>query len=373
MINPRKAIRQLGPYRAPLEGRAGQLRLDFNENTVGAPRALVKALRWALAPESLALYPEYERPGEALADYFGVRPGELLLTNGVDDALKLICDTFVEPGDELIVPAPTFSMYQFYQQIAGGRTRPVQYSSGMRLDANSIASALTRRTRWIALANPNNPTGTLIAQDDLLQILRAAANALVLVDEAYFDFSGQTILPWIRRYPNLIVGRTFSKAFGLAGLRLGFLFTNSRLAAWMRRAHSPYAVNTAAVAAALAAIRLDGGAARYAAQICDSRDRFSRRLDALGIGHVPSAANFVLVRAGKQAGKIASLLRQQRILVRDWGRHPLLRHYLRISIGTPAQMARLLKALQPLLKRFEPASGAPAWQDLVTPLKGKKA
>lgn len=371
MIHPRKAIKLLEPYRAPLEGRAGQLRLDFNENTVGAPRALLKALRQALAPESLALYPEYQQAGATLAKYFGVQPEEMLLTNGVDDALKLICDTFVEPGDELIVPAPTFSMYEFYHQIAGGRTRGVQYSSGMRLGAKSIAGAITRRTRWIALANPNNPTGTLIAQEDLRQILRAASCAVVLVDEAYFDFAGETILPWIRRHPNLIVSRTFSKAFGMAGLRLGFLFTHARLAAWMRRAHSPYAVNAAAVAGALAAIQIKSAVALYARHICASRDAFCSKLDALGIGYVPSAANFVLVRAGKLAGAIASRLRQQHILVRDWGRHPLLRHYLRITIGTPGQMSQLLKAMEPLLTQFELVNGDPPWQDLVTPLERK--
>ena len=133
MIRPRKAVERLQKYRPPLEGRAGKLRLDFNENTVGCAPGVVRALRRALNTDWLSRYPEYEEGRAVLAEYFGVSKDEMLISNGVDDAIKLICDTFVDPGDKLVVPAPTFPIYQFFQDVAGGRTALVRYDEGLRL------------------------------------------------------------------------------------------------------------------------------------------------------------------------------------------------------------------------------------------------
>src|SRR3989449_1495755 len=165
----------------------------------------------------------------------------MLISNGVDDAIKLICDTFVDPGDKLVVPAPTFPIYQFFQSVAGGRTALVRYDEDLRLPVERILDAINSRTRWVALANPNNPTGTMIPKGDLQVILEAAPRTLVLVDEAYFDFSGSTVLGWIRKYPNLAVSRTFSKAFGLAGVRLRVLFPPPWLPGLIGRPPPPFA------------------------------------------------------------------------------------------------------------------------------------
>src|SRR3989449_5895350 len=161
----------------------------------------------------------------------------MLISNGVDDAIKLICDTFVDPGDKLVVPAPTFPIYQFFQSVAGGRTALVRYDEDLRLPVERILDAINSRTRWVALANPNNPTGTMIPKGDLRVILEAAPRTLVLVDEAYFDFSGSTVLGWIRKYPNLGVTRTFSKAFGSAGARTWVLFSPPELTRYIGRAN----------------------------------------------------------------------------------------------------------------------------------------
>src|SRR5436309_3552900 len=174
MIRPRKAVERLQKYRPPLEGRAGKLRLDFNENTVGCAPGVVRALRHALNTDWLSRYPEYEEGRAVLAEYFGVSKDEMLISNGVDDAIKLICDTFVDPGDKLVVPAPTFPIYQFFQSVAGGRTALVRYDEGLRLPVERILDAINSRTRWVALANPNNPTGTIIPKGDLRAILEAA-------------------------------------------------------------------------------------------------------------------------------------------------------------------------------------------------------
>jgi histidinol-phosphate aminotransferase len=367
MIRPRKAIERLSQYRPPQEGRGGKMRLDFNENTVGCPRQVVRALRLALNPEMLTRYPEYDEGRQTLAAYFGVAPEELVLTNGTDDAIKTLCDTFVDPGDGLLVPAPTFPVYEFFHSVAGGKTLRIRYDGNFHLPSTRFVSTLKRRrVRWVALANPNNPTGTQISHADLKAILLAAPETLVLVDEAYYDFSGQTVLPWIRKYPNLIVSRTFSKAFGLAALRLGCLFANAEIVEAMRRGQNPFAVNSLALICAGVAIRHDAQVRKYASQIRSNRAEFSRWLDAWEIPYVPSSANFVLTRVGSHAPEIARRLRAKGILVRDWSYDPHLKGYLRFTIGSVAQTRRLMGELQRLENLIESRRGPQAWKNFVS-------
>jgi len=366
MIRPRKAVEQLKKYRPPMEGRAGKLRLDFNENTMGCAPEVVRALRRALTPEMLTRYPEYGESRQTLAGYFGFKPEEMLLTNGTDDAIKAICDAFVDPGDVLLVPAPTFPVYEFFHKVAGGAIERVRYDEQFRLPVESIVAAIKKKTRWLALASPNNPTGTEISKPDLRTILEAAPHVLVLVDEAYFDYSGQTVLPWIRKYQNLLVTRTFSKAFGLAALRMGFIFGHPELVELMHRAQNPFQVNTLALVAASIAIRHEGHVKRYVAQVRANRARVYRWLESRGIPYVPSSANFILTRVGEHAPEIAQRLRAEGILVRDWSYDPHLQGYLRFTIGSRAQTHRLLEGLERQEQLIETRNGAKAWRNFVT-------
>jgi histidinol-phosphate aminotransferase len=365
MIRPRKSVHRLQKYRPPLEGRGGKIRLDFNENTVGCPPEVVRALRRALNAEMLTRYPEYDAARKTLAKYFGVAPEEMLLTNGTDDAIKMICDTFVDPGEVLLVPAPTFPVYEFFQNVAGGRIVRVRYDEDFRLPMDKFTAALRRRTRWVALANPNNPTGTQIPKSALKAILAAAPGTLVLVDEAYFDFSGETVLPWIREYRNLVVTRTFSKAFGLAALRMGCMFANPELAEALHRAQNPFAVNALAVMCACVAIRHEDYVRGYVAEVKANRAELCRWLDSCEIPYVPSSANFVLTRVGERAPEIARRLRSEGILVRDWSYDPHLRGYLRFTIGTAAQTRRLIEELERVEHLIDTRNGAKAWRNFV--------
>ncbi len=365
MLRPRKAVERLKKYRPPLEGRGGKMRLDFNENSVGCAPEVVRALRRVLTAESLSRYPEYEESRTILARYFDVKPDEILLTNGTDDAIKMICDAFVDPGDVLLVPAPTFPVYQFFHDIAGGRVVRVPCDETFHLDMGRFLAALNKKTRWIALANPNNPTGTTISKNDLTTLLRAAPGTLVLVDEAYFDFCGETVLPWIRKYPNLVVTRTFSKAFGLAALRMGCLFASPKLAETIHRAQNPFAVNSLALAGALEGIQHQDFVCRYADEVRANRAEFCRRLDSMGVPYVPSSANFVLTRVGDQAPEIARRLRDEGILVRDWSYDPHLLGYLRFTIGSTAQTRRLIEELERVEHLMDKGDGTRAWRNFV--------
>ena len=366
MIRPRVAVERLKKYRPPMEGRAGKLRLDFNENTVGCAPEVVRALRRALTPEMLTRYPEYGESRETLARYFGVKPEEMLLTNGSDDAIKAICDAFVDRGDVLLVPAPTFPVYEFFHNVAGGAIERVRYDEHFRLPVERLVRAIDKKTRWLALASPNNPTGTEISKPDLRALLEAASRVLVLVDEAYYDYSGWTVLPWIRKYENLLVTRTFSKAFGLAALRMGFVFGNPELVEVMHRAQNPFQVNSLALLAASTAISHEGYVKRYVAQIRANRDRVNRWLESRGIPYVRSSANFILTRVGERAPEIAQRLRAEGILVRDWSYDPHLEGYLRLTIGSRSQTRRLLEGLERQEHLIEARNATKAWRDFVT-------
>jgi histidinol-phosphate aminotransferase len=367
MIKPRQAIETLKKYRPPQEGRGGKMRLDFNENTVGCPPQVIRALQRALDPEMMTRYPEYDEGRRKLAAYFRVKPEEMLLANGTDDAIKMVCDTFVDPDDTLLVPAPTFPVYEFFNSVAGGKILRVRYDEQFRLPTDELVATLTaQRVRWVALANPNNPTGTQIPKRSLQKILQAAPGTVVLVDEAYQDFSGQTILPWIRRYRNLIVTRTFSKAFGLAALRVGCLFASPELIEPLQRGQNPFAVNSLALMCACIAIRYDGQVRKYAEMVRKNRAGFCSWLAAHEIPFVPSSANFVLTRVGEHAPEIALKLRRKKILVRDWSYDPHLKGYLRFTIGSEAQTRRLMEELHRVRNLIQTPNGTRAWKNMVS-------
>ena len=363
MIQPRKAVAQLKKYRPPMEGRAGKMRLDFNENTIGCAPEVVRALRRAITAEMLTRYPEYGESRKTLARHFKVKPEELLLTNGTDDAIKAICDAFVDPGDVLLVPAPTFPVYQYFHSVAGGEAVRVRYEANFRFPVKGILAAINKKTRWLALGSPNNPTGTQISKPDLRAILERAPHVLVLVDEAYYDYSGETVLPWIRKYPNLVVTRTFSKAFGLAALRMGFIFGHPEVVELMHRAQNPFQVNSLALVAASIAIKHQDRVKKYVAEVRANRSSVYRWFESREIPYVPSAANFILTRIGKHAPEIAQLLRAEGILVRDWSYDPHLEGCLRFTVGSKSQTHRLLKELEKHERLIETRNGAKAWGD----------
>jgi histidinol-phosphate aminotransferase len=347
-IRVRRAVERMRPYHPPLEGRTHKLRLDFNENPIGCSSAVRRALA-KLSAASISAYPEQETVRRKVAPHFGVRPEELLLTNGTDEALSLIVNTFVEPGDTVLLVEPTFAMYRFYSELAGARIAAPRYDQELRFPWNSVLAELRRGPQVFFLPNPNSPTGHLLSKLDVRRILNAAARTTVVIDEAYFEFSGVTVIPWIRRHKNLIVTRTFSKACGLAGLRLGCIFTHRALATTMRKAQSPYPVNAAALVAADAAIADRGFIARTVREVKQSRVEFARGMAKLGVKCFPSAGNFVLAYFGARAKRLVAALARKGILVRDRSSDFGGAGYVRVTLGTMAQTRRLLRELKAIL------------------------
>ena len=330
------------------ENRKGKLRLDMNENAIGCPPRALTALR-RLDAESLAMYPESGIAIARMAPHFGVRAAEMLLTSGIDDALRLIADAFLERGRSVLLVEPTFPMYRFFAEQRDTRVHSLRYGEEMQFPLTSVLDALRTGPTVFFLANPNNPTGTLLSTSELRKILNAAVRTLVVVDEAYYEFAGLTALPWIRKYHNLIVTRTFSKVTGLAGLRLGCIFAHRELTDILRRAESPFPINVAAIVAAQAALLDRTFIRRCARKIVHNREILTDELRRLGARVIPSATNFVLADFGAGAPKIVSRLERDGILVRDctlWFRRP---GFVRITVGTRVQMERLLRSLGRLL------------------------
>jgi histidinol-phosphate aminotransferase len=344
MLKPRDAVRGLKSYHPPLGNRTG-LRLDFNENTVGCSPRVMERLR-KLDAEQLARYPD-RAPLEALvASHLGIGPEELLLTNGTDEAIHLLCETYLEPGDEAIVVVPTFSMYEIYAAATGAKVVAVPAGDEFSFPLQDVLAHINPRTRFIAVANPNNPTGTLASAKDLLEVAGAAPHAALMVDEAYFEFCGETLIPQFRARENLFVSRTFSKAYGLAGLRIGVLCGNECQMNFVRPVSSPYNVNSVALACLPDAIAGAGFVSDYVDEVRSGRDRLENELKEWGIRFWPSHANFVLMYFGARASAFIVAMRERGILVRDRSSDPGCAGCVRITLGSAAQTDRMLAALR---------------------------
>ena len=351
----RRSVLRMNPYVGSPEGRAGKLRLDLNENTRGCSPAVLQALR-RLSAKQVAMYPEYERVTARLARASAVRPEEFHLTNGGDDALRLIYDVFVDAGSTVLFPEPTFPVYRIFAGLYGARVITPRFDAEMKFPVAGLLAGLRRRPRVLFLANPNNPTGNLLPQSDLRRILRAARGTAAVVDEAYVEFSGWSAASWIRRYPHLIVARTYSKASGLAGLRLGCLIARPEVIELFRRVAPVYNVNTAALVAAVAAARDKAAVRRYVAEVRRARSEFAAALTRLGYRWFPSVANFLLVDFGARGPEILRRLAREGILLRDRSREFGRPGMARVSIGTRAQMRRLAAALKRLSRWRRPAN-----------------
>jgi histidinol-phosphate aminotransferase len=339
----------MAPYSPPTAGRAGKLRLDFNENTVGCSPAVVRALVSAITQERLTIYPEYEATREALSAFFSMPQSQFLLTNGTDEAIQVLINTFVDDDEEVIVLTPSYAMYRFYAEVAGAKVLNLPYRAGsLAFPLEELLSGVTPATRAILISNPNNPTGTGIGTETIETILKHAPRAAVLLDEAYYEFCGVTALPLIVRYRNLFVSRTFSKAYGLAGLRIGCLFSQEDNVKFLHKAQSPYSVNILAAVAARAGVGDPDFVRDFVRQAILARDLLYAGFEKRGIPFYASQGNFVLFNVGNASIAIRDGLSLRGVLVRD--RSYEIAGCVRVTAGTPAQVGRFFAALDEVRK-----------------------
>ncbi len=346
---PRTAVTEMKSYSPPQNGRSGMLRLDFNENTVGCSPAVIAAITDAVSGESLSMYPEYTEARNVVSSFLGINENQMTFTNGTDEAIQLLFNTFVEAGSEVLVLTPSYAMYRFYAELAGAVVRQVEYKvvDDLTFPLEAVLDAIGPNTRAVCISNPNNPTGTPVSEAQLRAVIDAAPHAAVLVDEAYVEFSGITAMSWLDEYPQLFVSRTFSKAFGMAGLRCGCLCSQQQNVAWIRKAQSPYSVNIVAVLAAVAAVRDLAHVLGYVNEVVATRSLVEDGLTALGLRWYPSAGNFILFNVGSRATTIRDELTQTGILIRD--RSYEISGCVRVTIGTRAQMKQFLNELENIL------------------------
>jgi histidinol-phosphate aminotransferase len=347
-------------YHPPLAGRTA-LRLDFNENTFGSSPRVMEKLH-AVTAEALTKYPEREPAEQIVAKHFGLQSEQVLLTNGVDEAIHLMCCAFLETEDEALIATPSFFMYDVSVQMMTPHLKKVQADSSLEFPFERFMAAITERTKLIIVASPNNPTGAVVSRDHLLEIAAAAPQAVLMVDEAYYHFDGASVLGDLTNVPNLIVARTFSKAYGLANLRIGMLAGSADLLKYVRKVSSPYNVNGVALECLPVALADEEYVAWYSEQVRVGRERMMNGLRELGVPFFPSHANFVLMKIGPKHKELVQAMRAHGVLLRDRSADPGCEGFVRITIGLKEHVTLGLEALRNSLDEigWQPVGSADA-------------
>ncbi len=356
MIKPRKSVMEMQAYNPPTSNREDSIRLDFNENTIGCSDNILRAIK-KIKKCSLSSYPEYTKLNMELARYCNVKTEEIIPTNGTDEAIKTIIETYIEKGkDEIIIPVPTYAMFKLYAQLNEAVIKEITYNEDLSFPTKQVLEAINNKTKIVVLVSPNNPTGNSIDEIDIINIIKKAKryDSIVLIDEAYSQFYGKSSISLIKKYENLFIVQTFSKAFGLAGLRLGYILSDKNNIKIIQKVLSPYSVNIVAAICAVTGLKDTAYVKSYVTEIRTSKKILYKELDKLGINYYKSDANFVLIKVGGKAVEFCEKLRTKGILVRNRSNDELLDGCVRITIGTKRQTKQLIKEMQQVVKDINP-------------------
>jgi histidinol-phosphate aminotransferase len=340
----------MSKYQKPAELYDG-LRLHQNENTGGCSPKVIEALA-ALRPEEIGFYPPYEAATRACAGYIGVDPDRLSLLNGLDEGIMCTAIGYLKtaaggPVPEAVIPDPAFEIFAIDTEVLGAKPVRVAPNPDFSFPLERVLAAITDRTRVVFLTSPNNPTGVLTPLQAVREVSRALPKgAIVFVDEAYYEFCGQTFIPELPHFPNVVVGRTFSKAFGLAGIRIGAITGHPETLEPIRLAVPVYSVNIAAVAAVQAALQDLGHVQRYLVQVEQSKALLYETCARLGLTYWKSAANFVLIRAGHWLDAVLNAAAAHQIYLRDRSTEPGCEGCLRVAAGVVDHTQRFINVLE---------------------------
>jgi histidinol-phosphate aminotransferase len=343
----------MNKYEKPGELYAG-LRLHQNENTGGCSPKVLEALA-SITREQMGFYPPYDRATRACAAYLDIDPDHLSLVNGLDEGIMATAVGYLRPSadgfvPEAVIPEPAFEIFAFDTEVVGGRPVRVAPNADFTFPLDRVLAAITPNTRVVFLTNPNNPTGATMPLDAIRAVARAVpAGAVVFVDEAYAEFSGTSFLPELRQHKNVIVGRTFSKAFGLAGIRIGAIAGEPQTLEPLRLAIPVYSVNIAAVVAVQAALADRAYVEAYVREVEESKQMLYAACDRLGLRYTRSAANFVLVDAGDRLQHVLEGVGARGIYLRDRSSEPGCAGAFRVGAGVVAHTKRFIAALEEAL------------------------
>lgn len=347
-----KHIRDMKPYLPPLNGRldlAGDL-LDFNEREIVPSKKVVAALVLFFRKGKIQRYPEYAGLQEKIAKYAKVSTDQIMVTNGSDHGIDVIFRTFIGKDDAIVMPTPTFPMFMQYAEMLGCRILKIPYvKPEFKFPSREMLKLLKNKPpKLVVVCNPNNPTGTVISLEDIETIVNRAPNSIFMIDEAYFEFSGVSAISLLDKFPNIIIVRTFSKAFGLASLRIGYVIANTQHIKEMMKVRGPYAVNMAAHVAASAALDDIKSMKGYVREVMTkSKPMIETFFKKNNIPFCASGANFILFKPGNMQ-KAYEHLKMNNILVRPQNAAGI-DDMLRVSVGTAKQMRRFIKAYSQLL------------------------
>ena len=344
----KQSVESLRPYVAPLEGRRGHLRLDFNENTIGPSPRVLEAIR-SLPPEFYATYPEYESLTDRYARHVALQPTQVGLFNGSDAALRAVFDAYGEPGTRFVTTSPTFGYYRPCAEIAGMTIVGVPYQQDFSFPWAKIRDALAVRTRICCLCNPNNPTSTLVDAGRLLGLAAEHPDVLFVIDEIYETYTGVSVLPEAKDHDNVVALRSLSKSCGIAALRIGFACGSPAIIDRLCRVTGPYDVNQFGVVAAHAVLQDWAHVEAYAEEVACAKEWTLDRLASMPVKIYSGGGNFFLLWPGRDVGHVVSELRRRGVLVRSMDGKPMLDGAFRVSVGTRPQMRQFVDALASVL------------------------
>ncbi|HLG17496.1 MAG TPA: histidinol dehydrogenase [Blastocatellia bacterium] len=348
------AVRAITAY--TLKPHRTAIKINQNENPFDMPVEIKQEVGRRLGERRWSRYPDFVPTQllEALAEFAGWRPEGTLAGNGSNELIQATLMVTVGTGSRVVVPEPTFTLYGQIVTVLGGEVLSVPLTPEFRFDVDAIRRrAREGRAGVVIICSPNNPTGCRIEDDDLVRLAREF-DGIVVVDEAYHEFSGRTVVPLLKELPNLIVLRTFSKAMAMAGLRVGYLLASPELAREVHKATLPYNLNFVSATAAEVACRRFDLLKPAIDMIISERERLGREISGIsGMSTVPSAANFMLVRSPVSPRKLFEELRARDILVRDVSHYPMLEDYLRVSVGSREENDRLIQVLKGVIEHAD--------------------
>jgi histidinol-phosphate aminotransferase len=322
------------------------MRMDKNEFLPCWPEDWFEDFLQRLKPEHISIHPETGNLYDKLESVLGFPKQNIVVTAGSDAAIKSVYEVFVEPGDEVIIPSPTFAMYYIYAQIYRARLIEIDYAQkNISLDLNNFLNAITTRTKLIAIANPNSPTGTIIEKESLIKIIEKASEcgAAVLIDEAYYPFYEGSMINMINNFDNLIVTRTFSKAAGMAGMRTGFLLSSEETAQMIFAVKPMYEITT--ISALLAEYVLDNydRVFEYSTKVMEGKKYLADYFIKKGFDVYTGYANFLHVDFGRKKKDIVMYLKDNNVLFKDYFDHPSLSRYSRFTVGPKEYLENFIR------------------------------